>query len=82
VSTPDHAVIIKLYCTHQDFFYQNYFRDFKLFVTWYLQEECGTQSIGPQLPWYKRNYEVQELAKILKCSETELLTVLSEVCDV
>ncbi len=38
--------------------------------------EAGTESIGEQLPWYSRNYEVQELAKILKCSEREVLHIL------
>lgn len=72
----DKAVLIKLYIAHRRFFYLDYFQNFKLFASWYLQESCGTQSIGTQLPWYCRNYEVQELAKILKCTEQEMLELL------
>lgn len=43
--------------------------------------EAGTESIGPQLPWYRQNYEVQELAKILKLAEKEMLELLEEEYD-
>lgn len=71
--------LIKTYSNHRGFFYPNNFENFKLFVSWLTEEEVGTVSIGYQLPWYRQNYEVQELAKILKCSEYALLGILGEL---
>jgi hypothetical protein len=77
----DKAVLINLYIAHRRFFYLDYFQNFKLFASWYLSEngstqEYGTEYVGEQLPWYRTNYEVQELAKILKISEQEMLELL------
>lgn len=73
--------VIYSYCIHRQFFYQENLQNFKLFASWVLSDtgstlEYGTEYIGPQLPWYRRNYEVQELAKILKLSESQMLEAL------
>lgn len=73
--------LVRAYTNHRRFFYINNFENFKLFVSWYTEEDVGTESIGYQLPWYRQNYEVQELAKILKCSEHELLGLLGELYE-
>lgn len=75
--------VVYSYCLHRRFFYLENFQNFKLFASWLMSAdgstlESGTAYIGTQLPWYKRNYEVQELAKILKLSETELLELLEK----
>lgn len=73
--------ILKLYPAHQRFFYVNYFENFKLFVSWLTEEEIGKTTINSetQLPWFCGNYELQELAIILKCSQTDLFKVLMEL---
>lgn len=73
--------LVRTYSTHRRFFYINNFENFKLFVSWLTGESIGTESVGTQLPWYRQNYEVQELAKILKCSEQELLGLLGELYE-
>ena len=77
----DKKVLVKLYTAHRRFFYLDYFQNFKLFASWILSDtgstlEAGTESMGTQLPWYRTNYEVQELAKILKVTEQEMLELL------
>lgn len=79
--------LLQLYCTHRRFFYLDYFQNFKLFVSWIRSPvgstlEAGTEYIGTPLPWYQANWEVQELAKILKCTELEVLNILQEVSHV
>lgn len=82
--TPEDTLMIalvKIYSTHRRFFYINNFENFKLFVRWYTEDDVGTESVGIQLHWYRQNYEVQELAKILKCSEHRLLGLLGELYE-
>ena len=81
--TPLNDALIKLYTVHQRFFYLNNFQNFKLFASWYLSvpAEVGYE-ICPAtggLPWYRRNWELSELAKILKCSEQDVLGTLEEI---
>jgi hypothetical protein len=75
--------VIYSYCVHRRFFYLDHFQNFKLFASWMMSStgstvEAGTEYVGAQLPWYRRNYEVQELAKILKVSELEMLELLEK----
>lgn len=82
-------LIIKIYDKHRRFFYLDNYQNFKLFANWYLspvgstlcavEGDTAVGTAGAQLPWYRRNYEVQELAKILKCSERYLLAQLAEI---
>lgn len=78
------TTLLKLYCTHRRFFYLDYFQNFKLFASWLGSAtgstlEAGTEYVGAQLPWYRANWEVQELAKILKCTELEVLGTIEDI---
>ncbi len=78
------AQLLQLYSTHRRFFYLDNFQSFKLFVSWIDSPEgstieYGNAYVGLQLPWYRTNYEVQELAKILECTEQDVLETLEEL---
>jgi hypothetical protein len=74
--------LIKTYANHRRFFYLNYFQDFKLFVSWLTEEEVGDVPVaGTALPWYRNNYELNELAKILKLTPIEVLGTLEDIND-
>ena len=80
-SNPLMIAVIKCYCSHRGYFYLNNFQSFKLFASWLLDQEIGDEYVGTPLPWYRSSYELQQLAKILKCSEQELLGTIEEVYD-
>lgn len=75
--------ILKLYPMHQRFFYVDYFKNFKLIVSWLTGEECSKNTIPPvaehPLLWFEGSYELQEMAIILKCSQGELVSLLKEI---
>lgn len=77
------AAILKLYPLHQRFFYVDYFKNFKLIVSWLTGEEITRNTIlnVPEYPllWFESNYELQEMAIILKCSQGELYHFLREI---
>lgn len=82
--SPEKIALVKLYCTHRKFLYLDYFQNFKLFASWLSSPsgstlEAGTEYIGEALPWYRSSYELRELAKILKCSELEVLGTIEDI---
>lgn len=77
------TAILKLYPQHRRFFYVNYFENFKIFVSWLLEEEvrdliCRTEN-NDKIPWFCGSYELQELATILNCSQGNLYLKLMEM---
>lgn len=75
--------ILKLYPIHRRFFYVDYFKNFKLIVSWLTGEEVTRNTIPPvsefPLLWFESSYELQEMAIILKCSQGELYHLLKEI---
>lgn len=77
--SPMKLALINSYARHRRFFYLEYYQNFKLFANWLLPDVDLDATFGAQPTWYKMNYEVQELAKILKLSEQEVLGTLEEI---
>lgn len=76
------VTVLRSYCQHRRFFYLNYMEKFKLFASWYLGFDCINDTFtGPPLMWYRDNYELRELAKILVLTEQDVLGILEEIHD-
>ena len=71
---------IKLYNSKRPILYLNYFHDLKLLIDWlgvYIPPELSIDTSS--VPWYHANYEIQELAKHLGCSDSLVLKLLQEL---
>ncbi len=81
ITDPLLIAVIKLYSAQRRILYLNNFQNFKLLVSWLLETEYGEWPVfdGSLVPWYSNNYEVTELAKILKCSPVVLIETLKSL---
>lgn len=84
LNDPTVTALLKLYAKHSGFFYVNYFRNFKLFASWLLEEDLGEYPIvatiqEDTMPWFAANYELEQLAKFLKVPQGRLFKFLMEL---
>ncbi len=73
--------LLRIFCTSQEGgrnLYLDYFARFKLIHRWL--EPIAIPSCTPnKLHWYESSYEIQELAKIIGCSQTVIHRTLRKI---